>query len=313
MLDVQLVDPEIEFQNFWFDTSLLPGDIEVWMLEDTVREQLEKLLVEQAEAQIPPLLEESLSSLDLSFSSEVMGAPLEVSAEFASASIDSDGIALGVDLDVNIAASGSMMSAGYLAAPTVQPSPDRTAQISASIYDNLLNRVLFEGWNGGLLEMTLSTEDGSLEPIMLLPLKATQGDIAVSAGLPPVIVERNGGLALQFGELDVRIETPDGELGSSLWLTVAGEVPLNLAVESNELVLDLGTPALTMMVRDSDWGASNEAITQLVEEMLPLDLMLALVGDLSFPLPELEGIGIASAYVGRDAAQAHTNIQIALD
>ena len=85
------------------------------------------------------------------------------------------------------------------------------------------------------------------------------------------------------------------------------------AVESNELVLDLGTPALTMMVRDSDWGASNEAITQLVEEMLPLDLMLALVGDLSFPLPELEGIGIASAYVGRDAAQAHTNIQIALD
>ena len=95
-----------------------------------------------------------------------------------------------------------------------------------------------------------------------------------------------------------------------------GEVILQcpcVAVESGEVVLDLGSPDLHMMVRDSDWGASNESITQLVEEMLPLDSMLALLGDLSFPLPELGGIGIASAYVGRDTAQAHTNITIALD
>ena len=160
--------------------------------------------------------------------------------------------------------------------------------------------------------MRMSTDDGSLEPIMLLPLKAEQGTITLRPDLPPVAVQVDGGLQIQAGELVVDIETPGGELGEYLQVAVAAFIDLELALENGVVALDIGTPELSLMVRESDWGASDETTTRLVEEMLPLDTFLALLGGLELPLPSLEGLTISSAELGRDRSGLHTSVEVEL-
>jgi hypothetical protein len=176
-----------------------------------------------------------------------------------------------------------------------------------------MNRMLYEAWGAGILELTLSTYDGSLEPFLLTPLHAEEGTIAVSASLPPVLVEDDGKLQAQVAELIVTIDTPDGELGSHLQIAVHAFVEVDLLYEEGEIALDLGDVNLSLMVRQSDWGASNEAVTQLVEEMLPLETMLALLGTISFPVPEIQGLVLGDVVVSRDPGGLHTGLTAALE
>ena len=309
-LVVELVDAEVELQGFSYDTSLLPGDVESYLFVETIRTTIEDMLVDQIRGMVPPLLEEQLAGLDLSFDLELLGVPLSVSADFASVAIDSDGIALTTDIDVDAPGNGEHTYVGYLSAPAGTPTISRSAAISGALHDDLLNRLLFEVWRAGIADMTLSTDDGSLEPIMLLPLKAEQGSIQVTPGLPPVIVEKDGKLELQVGELGVTILTPGGELGESLEASVNVFAPVEVYAQNGMLTLDIGDPELVIMVRDSDWGATDTTTTQLLEEVLPIDTLLALLGTIEFELPSLAFLTIDSASTGRDGYNTTLDIKL---
>lgn len=311
-LVIELEDISVELAGFAYDTSLLPGDVESWLFVDTVREQVEGMLLEQIETQVPALLDSALGGLDPSFSTELMGQELSLSAGFAEAGVDSQGIVLGLDLDAHMQGDGSQSYKGYLATQGGEPTVSKAADMGLAIHDDLLNRLLFEAWKGGLLNMRLSTDDGSLDAFMLIPLKAEAGTITVSAGLPPVLIERDGRSQLQVGELQVDIETPGGEMGEFMSLGVAAYVDVALEVENSALGVDLGEVELDLMVRASDWGGSNETMTQLVEEMLPIDTLLLLVGALEFDLPSIYGLQFDSAEVARDASGAHTSVKMSL-
>ena len=105
-------------------------------------------------------------------------------------------------------------------------------------------------------------------------------------GLPPVVVEKNGGLELQLGELEVTLDTPGGELGDHLVASVNVFAPVEIYATDGVVKLDLGDPTLVMMVRESDWGADDVTITELLEVALPLDLLLGLL-NIEYPLPSL--------------------------
>ena len=79
-----------------------------------------------------------------------------------------------------------------------------------------------------------------------------------------------------------------------------------------ELTLELGTPELVLMVRESSMGADDEEMTTLVEQVLPLDLLFALLGDFSFPLPALYGIELDEGGATRDASGVYTGLEISL-
>ena len=49
-------------------------------------------------------------------------------------------------------------------------------------------------------------------------------------------------------------------------------------------------------------------MTQLVEEMLPIDVMLALLGNVSFPIPSIDGLELESVDIGRASTGVHTAI-----
>ena len=95
-------------------------------------------------------------------------------------------------------------------------------------------------------------------------------------------------------------------------IDLAAFVDLDISLQGNKIALDLGTPELAMAVRESDWGSSNEALTSLIEEMLPIDLLLLSLGALEFELPEFAGLGFGAAEVERSNSGYHTDIEIQL-
>ncbi len=312
-LDVDISDTTITLNDFGYDTSLLPGDVESYLLVDTIRATIEEMLVEKIDEMVPPLLDDTLSGLDPSYSTELMGLEVDIEFAFAQADIDSDGIQLALDLDVAVPPTGAKSAPGFLGADLGTPDIDTHADVAGAISDDLLNRVLFEAWAGGLLDMKLSTRDGSLEPIMLAPLGVTEGTIEVEALLPPVIVENDGALEAQIGELLVTIDAKGSKLGDHVVASVNVFVGLDVEIADGALVLALGEPRLSFMVRENTEGVSNETMTNLLAEALPIDSILVLLGDFSFPLPELYGIVIDKGTASRDGSGVYTGIEIGVE
>lgn len=311
-LGVSLLDSAVTLNDFSYDTSLLPGEIEDYILVDTIKGYIEDTLVSKIDEMVPSLLDETLSGLDPSFSTELLGESVDLSFDFASADIDHSGLALGLDLDVDIPSAGTHSGEGFLSADAGNPDVDTHADVAGAISDNLLNRVLYEAWDGGMLDMRLSTDDGSLSSVMLLPLKAEEGTITIEPMLPPVAVQSDDGLEAQLGELVVTVDTPGGELGNHLVVSLNANVGLELTVEGGEVGISLGDPTIVMQVRESDWGASNDTITNLISDMLPLDTFLALLGDISYPVPSLYGIQLDEGTVSRDDDGVHTDLEVYL-
>ena len=76
---------------------------------------------------------------------------------------------------------------------------------------------------------------------------------------------------------------------------------------------DLDDATFSVVVRDSDWGAaSNETVTAILEQSLPIDTLIGVVADLEVPIPSLAGITIADARVDRDGEGFHTGIGVTL-
>ncbi len=313
-LQVGIADTSIELVGFGYDLESLPWGIEEVLFLDSVRSTIEETLVEQVESTVPALLDDLLAGLDPSFELDVLGVPLAVEASFTDAGIDADGLWLETDLGAWAPAAVDLPYEGVLQAPPATPSPDRRADISGALADDLVNQLLFQLWRAGLLDLTLSTDDGSLDPLLLLSLQAQEGTIRLAAQLPPVLVEGEGGaLQLQLGELSIEVLTPGGGLGERILLAANVFVDLGLEVQGGVLTVDLGTPELVLAVRESDWGASNEATTALLEEMLPIDALLLLVdGFLEVPLPSIEGLVLQSGTAVRDPAGPHTDLELEL-
>lgn len=312
-LQVDLGAAYVNLVGFWYDTSLLPGQVESLILVNTLRGALENAILEQIEQVVPPLLQAQLASLDLSFSTELLGKPVSVEASVAQAAVDHEGVLLIADLDVSLPGAGAHTYAGYLSVGTADPRPGTQSDVSLALSDDLLNRVLFEAWRAGMLSLTLSSEDGTLQPILLHQLGARdEATVIVEAALPPVVIAREGELQAQIGELEVTILTPRGDMGERLELAAALFIELDLTVKNGELALGLVEPQVQIMVRDSDWSVSNETITEILTEQLPIDTLLLLVGNLRFPLPSLGDITIQGAEVSRENTGVFTEVAVDL-
>jgi len=313
-LTAALTSAEVSLVGFGYDTSLLPGEVESFILVDTIRGALEETILAQVQERVPALIEDQLSSLDLSFQTEVLDTAVQVQAAFSSASIDDDGVQLGTQLNVSIPSSDRKKYAGYLSATGAPPTHDRHADVGLTVSDDLLNRVLFEAWRGGLFDMDLRSENGDLDPILLTQLGATDSaGIIVDADLPPVIVDEGGRMRAQIGEFNVSLLTPGGHYGNQIDLSLTLFVDLEITVTDGELVLELQTPEVLMMVRHNDWNVSNETITNLLVDQLPIDTLLTMRGDFRFPLPTIGGLTIDQASVERDSNEIHSRVGVNMD
>jgi hypothetical protein len=311
-LEVELTEADIELIGFAYDTSVLPDAVESALLVGTIRDTIEEKILEAVTEAVPPLLDEQLSSLDPSYTAELLDLKFTVDARFAEASIDVRGLALTLDLDIDIQSDGDKTYAGVLVSDTGSAEPDIRSDLALALSDDLMNRILFEAWRAGAMELTLSTEDGTLDENLLAMLQADEGSIHVWTELPPVLVERDGELQLQAAEVMIEILTPGGEKGESLTVSAAVFADVSLSISSSTLYPELGEVEVLVMVRDSDWGASEEAITNVLEAALPIQTMVAPAANLAFDLPTIYGLQIWGAEVERAESGVHTDITVDL-
>ncbi len=311
-LDVQLLDSDVQITGLDVDLSAIPLNFEGQLLGATMEGIVESQVSGLLGDQITTLMRDTLSAFDLSFETELLGKSVVVDAEFSGASIDPAGVELKMDVDVNMPNTTLHPYTGVLTAPGGRPTPDANADVSMSLWDDLLNKMLFEAWRADMLVQNLSSEDGSLTPIALVALHADSATVAVDGVLPPVVVQdADGNLEAQMGEVGIIIDTVGSDLGSHMELVLAINVDVDIDVVDGVIDVSLGTPVVDIMVRNSDWGASNEALSALLVDVLPIDLILSLVGDLTFPLPELPGLTF-DADAGRDGNGTHTAVRLSL-
>lgn len=312
-LDLTLQDVAVNLEDFGFDTSTL-GSLEAGFPMVTIRDLLEERLEEAVMERLPPVIEEQLQTLDLSYETELLGERVTAAASFGSATIDPDGIELGVDVAVEVEANAGYFYRGSLLFDGAAPDIDHNVPLAATLADDFLNRVLFEAWKGGLLEQTLSSADGSLPVSALEMVGASEGSVDVLARLPPVVIQNDSGnLEAQLTEAIVTLRTPGGTLGDEVTVAVAAWVDLQPQVVAGVLRLAVGEPRVVVQVRDSSGRVSNETMTTLIQTILPLEGLMSLLRDFEFPLPELAGIRVVYAEVARDTAGGHTDLLVALE
>jgi hypothetical protein len=312
-ITADLGDSNISFQNFFIDTQMIPGAIEQALLGDTIQDKLETMILEQIQESVPALLTETLADLDISTEMELLGKKVELEATFGAAGVDAQGVFAAMDVQMSIPSQSERFYRGYLSADKgLTPKMDYQSAIYASLSDDVVNRGLFEAWRGGMLKYTVSTEDGSLPGAALSHFQADTGDVTIDAVLPPVLIERNQQLSLQVGELDVVVRTPGGGMGDYLKASITVFADVEMMALNGSVKLDLGQLDVHIMVRDSDWGASEEAITRVLEENLPIDALLSLIQDFEYPIPSFSGVEVRTVDLQRDGGAMHTNISVTL-
>lgn len=315
-LQLGLHHVDLELIGFDFDTSLIPDAVEDLLLVDKVIDALEGVAEDLATEVLTPLLATALQDMDLSFDTELRGVPLSADLAFSQAFTDSDGVALAANVDIDMPAADSREFPGYLRNPTGTPPPllSRDASVAVSISDDFLNSLLYDVWRAGLIDITLSTEDGTLNSEMAEQLKAEQASLHITSSLPPMVTQWGDRLQLRIGELGVEILTPDGELGERLQMALGLDIDLDPRTQHGVMALGMGEPAVNLMVREADWGASEEATTNLMEGMLPIAELLAPLNALEIPMPEFDaGGGVRSIDVLRDPSRSHTNVLVELE
>jgi hypothetical protein len=311
-LDVGLADATVDLVDFEYDTSILDGDA-LALFDGTIEGVLEDELLLQMNTLLPELLATQLGSLELAFAFDLLGAQASVASAFRSARVDADGVMLVADLEVDLAGNGTKSAPGYLVADDAQPTPDTDADISMALSDDLVNRLLYEAWTAGMLDQRLSSDDGTLDPTLLAAFEpGDEASLALDARLPPVLVQRDGEAELQVGELLLRLDTPGGGMFDYLEVALSAALPVDLEVTDGELTVALGKPDVSFVVRDTDWRATDEQVTALLEDELPIETLVLLLGRFSFPLPELAGFQLEQATIERDPTEVFTNVAVAL-
>jgi hypothetical protein len=314
-LGVDLGPVTLTVDGFAFDASLIPGSFEdeVPFLSDMLRDFIVDFAEDQVRALVPTLVGSLGDALSLSFELPVGERLFSVEGKFRTAEIRTGAATLGLDLGVGVDAEAEgVRYAGWFTSPPAPHALSAADPISLSLHDDLLNRILFEAWRGGLLNLALTTDDEPLLGLLFAQLGSTEGSIAVDAKLPPVAVQGPEGLVVQFGEIDLTVATPGGTYGELVRVRIAGSVPVSPKVTDGALGVSLGEPFLSMMVVETDWPADEGTITNLLLSQLPIDQLLSIAGAIDFPLPSLLGLVIEEATAVRASSGVHTTVGLTL-
>lgn len=312
VIGASLENTTVSLEGFSYDISLLPGEfIEDNLFDDTIREAIEDTLVEEMETMLPAAVTSLQDDLDLSYEADLLGIMVGMSAEFSDIGVDSDGVWIGMDVAIDTPAT-DLTGNGYLFGDTATPEPDRASDMALMLADDALNRAMYELWLGGLLSQTLSTEDGSLDPESLSSFGITDCTITTDAALPPVIVEQQGALQLQLGEITADLRTPGFALGEFLTIRVAGAVNLDLVFDNGSIAPALTDLSLHFDILDTDWEQDEEAIVNLLNTFITPEQLLGALDGLSLELPAIDGVSIDNATIDRVETGVHSDLQIAI-
>lgn len=311
-LDIQLDQTSAWLDAFYVNIDWIPNGIEERHIEPPLMQGIEEALNQIMTTMVPDLLADATEELDLRFDLPVGDSFTEVELGISEVDINKNGIDIAMSYEAEAPAPPSPVP-GYLYAGEAPPSVDPHEELTVALSDNMVNQLMYTLWAGGSFTQRLSTDDETLPLIAGILFKSEAVTVEIDAPLPPVLIEHNGKLQMQIGDLDIAITTPGGEMGETLKMRVTALMDVDIALADSALKLKPTVTDTFMYVYDSDWGETPFETTALVEETLPMEVLLGLMGDLVIPMDALGDLGLELTLdVGRNPSGVHTDLAILL-
>jgi len=322
-IEVAIGEVDITYQNLLLTIEGLDQTL-LNMLLITMWPIIEGYANQIIQEEIPPIIDQALSDLELLYSFELLGHTLTMEGAFADLEIEEDGLDLWLDAQVTAdsydpetpAHPGSYFTYGVL--PTLGTlTPGGLAyQLGAALSDDILNLALYIVYRSGMLTFDLDQETapqfgftwdmvaGDLE-LFFPGISAIGGADApvilqLRPYLPPVLLiseTKDVDAELQIGELfmNLIVEPEGGAPVNTLSLAVALVAPVTVVAseEGDALSFEIGTPTISLDVMESMFLLPDVFLETFMPTLIQL-LMPVIAGFLEeFPIPAFEGYTIS--------------------
>jgi hypothetical protein len=307
VLDMNLQSVSAGTTSFYFDMDgWLYDALSFFGLDGVISSTIESYLVstieDLVESEVPPLLEDTLQTLELSFDLPLQGRTYAVDAAPSDVLVNTAALQLSLATWVEVDSwQKSITGLGSLYEDFQPYEPTTTVTgTKLSISLDFLNQLFYQVWGGGVLDMALSGDEMGLdvsELSFLLP-GLTELNITTEALLPPVIVpDGTDALAeLQLGDLLLTLYNGDATPGNEMiQVYVSAFIEMDVTVDSagTTLTPELGDMELFFDVvypASNSIGASDTE--QLLELLVPLLIpsLTDVLGEIQ--VPEIEGFGL---------------------
>ncbi|HMV69788.1 MAG TPA: hypothetical protein PKA64_23310, partial [Myxococcota bacterium] len=324
------IDDILEFAD-WIGIDAV--EIIMQELEPTINAQ-----VEQLTADLATTIEETWPQLTIEQSLDLLGAPLDVSAWPEDFYIVDDGLRLELGGRFSSGDAPhpcvSRFDSGFSLAtlPISDPRhpglgatpPGATPGLDALVNDDWLNQATYAVWRAGLLCQEISDGNSPIDlpiPIntsLLSLMAAGQFNELFPTSAPLVLKTRpeSPPVASVRGEhaADVTIDKLgvdfvaelDGRLSRVVGLDLAADVGLDLAFDANTGVLGVDVAfdpsdieaAVSFNDLVPEVNAAVENGFSTIADQLVGPLLDTALGDISFPIPAIQGLGLTSAHIG---------------
>ena len=293
--------------NFDFDLDSWVYDVVQFFginVDAIVEGYMVDALVDMAESEVPDLVNDALSDLEIAESFDMDGQTYHLDALPSDVSVDEYGLTLEFASYVTadsweIAASPDP---GSLVYPYTPPALGNAGtQMELALGQDFINQVFFALWGGGMLDMEQTETDLGLDmdelSLFLPSLSALT--VQTEALLPPVAVPGTGTALLDMQIGDLALSLFDGEpiesnlflrvyvsLIAGLDLTATAQNTLSAALSDIEVYFDVVAPT-----DGSRYTASTEAF---LEALMPL-LLPSLTDSLGeIPVPDFAGFTLGA-------------------
>lgn len=302
---------EVELVGFDLDTGIL--ELVDWLVIDeddlatTIEDQLAGL-----GAALQPQIDAALAGLDLTSTSEVLGATMTVAPAFDTVTIDpTTGLSLGLGIAIDVDAPAPNVPGHVTFAP---PPPVLTDGVAVQLADDFMNRALFEVWSAGGLDMNLPLGPDDAAILFLFGGKDS-GNISLTSALPPVWLGRDGEGRLQLGEIALTVDTPGGTYGDKIELIVAIDAKAEITVGPDVAGVTLSDADVFM--RATGASAENPELVAFLPNLASaFGLGIGVINEqLSFPLTDASGAPMAlpPLLFARDPSGLGTLLELSVD
>lgn len=312
-LDVDRVDTTVS--GFEFDMDGWLYDVLKFfgvnnLINSAIESYMEGAIEDVVKDEVPGMLEDALSSLELSADLPIQGTTYTLDAAPSKVSVDAYG------LNLNLASKfkpkvwkNSRTGLGSLFYGYRDPTYSVSSGMNLGLNADFLNQVMYALWGGGLLQQTLTGSELGLDPadLSLFFPGLTELTIELDGLLPPAVVTGSGSdmFELQLGEVHLVLYNGNAATGDVLVdVYFSAFMGMNLTATSEALSATMGEPEVYFDVIYPEANTAGAHDTEaLLVELVPylLPMLTDALGEI--PLPAIEGFSIKNIKVGTDGPE----------
>ncbi len=281
-------------------------------LDSLIEDLLMDYLTSAAQDEIPDLVNDLLASLQIAESFPIEDNTYHFDAIPSSVSVDDHGLTLGLEtgFEADNWVNAASPSPGSVTYPYSTPLYGSSSDMMAlAMSQDFLNQLFNALWGGGLLDITLLSEDLGIDisDFELFMPDLTDLSVKVQPYLPPVVVPGTGGslLDMQIGDFELTLYNgPPEEAYVYMRVYVHIEAGLDMTSDSGTLAAGLGDLDMSFDLVEPDGRSEYAQDTELfLEALVPMLLPMLTDSLTTIPIPELEGLGLTNIAVQLEGAE----------